>query len=133
METYVCSPSIRLKNESSCLQREPKDMTKTEQGYQQSDSANEQVIMMSIPTQTMSRNSKKGIKKNRNVDEIIAKRQTKKKTYLGKILLKPCSPPQLSMGSVPLKENLQNPLHNEKSTSPLPSSCPPFSLISVSL
>ena len=61
--------------------KEPKDMTKTEQGYQQSDSANEQVIMMSIPTQTMSRNSKKGIKKNRNVNEIIAKRQ---KNILGK-------------------------------------------------
>ena len=38
--------------------KEPKNTTKTEQGNQQSDSANEQVIMMSIPTQTMSRNSK---------------------------------------------------------------------------
>ena len=67
--------------------KEPKNTTKTEQGNQQSDPANEQVIMMSIPTQTMSRNSKKinkknkKIKKNRSVNEIIAKRLKNKHTW----------------------------------------------------
>ena len=36
--------------------KESKNTTKTEKGYKQSDSTNKQVIVMSIPIQTMSRN-----------------------------------------------------------------------------